>query len=178
MASVLRTPVSTGRQRCPCANVAGVCAARRASIRARSEVAQNTLAVQTTASGRSERGTVGRQWVGQRQLGARSHRRKADHQVEPPDSRRPRSAVVDPKQKFCRPISAPERSHSPLYMSGNRQPAACCPFDGWLGRHGGGTRRAFMRARTRLVRGARVARALDARRPRPWRLSSSLRPSG
>jgi len=34
--------------------------------------------------------------VGQRQQGERSHRRKADPQVEHPDSRRPRSAVADP----------------------------------------------------------------------------------
>ena len=34
--------------------------------------------------------------VGQRQQGGRSHRRKADPQVERPDSLRPRSAVADP----------------------------------------------------------------------------------
>jgi len=34
-------------------------------------------------------------WVEQRRSGVRSHRRKADPQVERPDSRRPRSAVVD-----------------------------------------------------------------------------------
>jgi len=36
--------------------------------------------------------------VGQRQSDARSHRRKADPQVEPPYSRHPRSAVDDPDQ--------------------------------------------------------------------------------
>ena len=35
--------------------------------------------------------------VGQRQLGERSNRRKADPQIERPDSGRPRSAVIDPK---------------------------------------------------------------------------------
>jgi len=45
--------------------------------------------------------------VGQRRAGARSHRRRADPQVERPDSRRPRSAVNDPQQPDGLRESAP-----------------------------------------------------------------------
>ena len=51
------------------------------------------------------------QRVGQRQQGERSHRRKADAQVERPDSRRPRSAVADPMLNFRSSGSTPESCH-------------------------------------------------------------------
>ncbi len=48
--------------------------------------------------------------VGERQQGEQSHRRKADSQVEHPDTRRPRSAVADPEptadRRECLPRSS------------------------------------------------------------------------
>lgn len=63
------------------------------------------------ASGKLE----GQLRVDQRRSGARCHRRKADRQVERPDSRPPRSAVADPMLKFSdlgsgRPRRASQRS--------------------------------------------------------------------
>ena len=50
--------------------------------------------------------------VSQRQQGERFHRRKADPKVERPDSRRPRSAVADPKPSDRSAISPPPSRRS------------------------------------------------------------------
>jgi len=54
----------------------------------------------------------------------RSHRRKADPQVEQPDSRRARSAVADPSATFVAPNSTPYSGHSTLEFSRRRRRSA------------------------------------------------------
>ena len=63
----------------------------------------------------------GRLWVGLRQPTTRIQSRKAARQVELPDSRRPRSAVIDPMLSVAR--SGSGRSHRI-----NRHQAAAGPF--------------------------------------------------
>jgi hypothetical protein len=67
--------------------------------------------LQPSASGRRDLGSECRQRVGLRQSVGRSHRRKADHRFEPPDSRRPRSAVPDPSVTFTATTRSLECQH-------------------------------------------------------------------
>lgn len=67
---------------------------------------------------------LGLQWIGQRRPGSRSHRRKAVPQVERPHSRRPRSAVPDPKPTSTVPISLPLSCRSDSNLGTRWRPAA------------------------------------------------------
>ena len=74
--------------------------------------------------------------VGQRQQGKRSHRRRADRQLERPDSRRPRSAVADPYQpvgllpeaarRSDRPPSSSASTKRSFVATGTRQQPVLC----------------------------------------------------
>ena len=78
--------------------------------------------VRPAASGRRGRHSGCRYRVGQLQQRERSHRPKADPQVERPDSRRPRSAAADPEEtsaRQCRPTES-RRAHPSRTASSTR----------------------------------------------------------